>query len=53
MYLFLSGEFFGEEGGRTGEWDPDECRAQVQAQAGEHTTSTQVQSEKFVLEQIN
>lgn len=48
--LFPSGQFFGEEGGRAGEWNTDEWWGQVQAEAGEHTTSTQVQTEGFILE---
>ena len=40
--LFLSGEFSGEEGSRTGEWDSVEWWSQVQAKTGEHTTSPQV-----------
>lgn len=48
LSLFLSGEFSGKEGGRTGEWDSDERWSQVQAEAGEHTASTQVQSESML-----
>ena len=51
LSLFLSGDFSGEEGGRAGKWDSDERWSQVQAEAGEHTTSSQVQ--KAVLSKMD
>lgn len=42
--LFFSGDVFGEESSRTGEWDPAEWGPQVQAEAGEHTACAQVQT---------
>lgn len=45
LSVLWSGELAGEEGGRTGEWDSDQRWSQVQAEAGEHTTGAQVESE--------
>lgn len=47
LCLVPSGEFSGEEGGRAGEWNSDKQWSQVQAEAGQHTTGTQVQSQSW------
>lgn len=43
QFVFLSGHFSWEEGGRTREWDPAEQWPQVQTEAGEHSASAQVE----------